>query len=79
VPVYVTYEKGTRRLFAAAKRVLSPPGVEGVSLPLSAEQVQDKGKWPLHDEELQEGWRWISFLFRMMTPIWAHKAQNSMS
>jgi len=31
VPMFVTYEKATRRLFAAAKRVLSPPGVEGVS------------------------------------------------
>ena len=31
IPVFVAYEKGTRRLFAAAKRVLSPPGVEGVS------------------------------------------------
>ena len=36
MPVFVTYQKGTRRLFAAAKRVLSPPGVEGVSLPSSA-------------------------------------------
>lgn len=31
IHVFVTYEKGTRRLFVAAKRVLSPPGVEGVS------------------------------------------------
>lgn len=31
IPVFITYEKGTRRLFAAAKRVLSPPRVEGVS------------------------------------------------
>lgn len=31
VPVFVTYERGTRMLFAAAKRVLSPQGVEGVS------------------------------------------------
>jgi len=30
VPVFVTYQKGTRRLFAATKRVLSPPEVEGV-------------------------------------------------
>ena len=29
--VFVTYEKDTRRLFAAAKWVLSPPGMEGVS------------------------------------------------
>lgn len=28
--VLITYEKGTRRPFVAAKRVLSPPGVEGV-------------------------------------------------
>lgn len=50
VSVFITYQKGTRRLFATAKRVLSPPKVEGVSLPPSAEQVQDKDKWPLHDE-----------------------------
>lgn len=31
VPVFVTYEKGTRRLFVVAKRVLSPPRMEGVS------------------------------------------------
>ena len=31
IPVFITYEKGTRRLFAATKRVLSPPWVEGVS------------------------------------------------
>ena len=40
VPTYVTYQRGTRGLFAAARRVLSPPGVEGVSLPSSAAQVQ---------------------------------------
>ena len=38
-PVYVTYQKGPRALFAAARRVLSPPGVEGVSLTSSAERV----------------------------------------
>ena len=38
VPVYITYQRGTRHLFAAAKRVLSPPGVEGASLPPSASQ-----------------------------------------
>ena len=32
VPVFFAYEKGTRRLFAAIKQVLSPPRVEGVSL-----------------------------------------------
>jgi len=31
VPVFVTYERGTRKLFIAAMRVLSPQGVEGVS------------------------------------------------
>ena len=36
VPVFITYQKGTRHLFAAAKRVLSPLGVEGASLPPSA-------------------------------------------
>ena len=39
VPVFITYQRGVRRLFAAAKRVLSPPGVEGSSLPTSALQV----------------------------------------
>ena len=39
VPTYVTYQRGTRGLFAAARRVLSPPGVEGVSLPSSTAQV----------------------------------------
>ena len=33
VSVFITYQRGTRHLFAAAKRVLSPPGVEGASLP----------------------------------------------
>jgi len=37
VPMLFTYQKGSRRLFAAAKRVLSPPGVEGVSFPSSTE------------------------------------------
>ena len=36
MPVYITYQKGSRPVFAAAKRVLSPPGVEGASLPTSA-------------------------------------------
>lgn len=31
VPVFVIYERGTRKLFAAVRRVLSPQGVEGVS------------------------------------------------
>ena len=38
-PAYVTYQKGPRALFAAARRVLSPPGVEGVSLTSSAQRV----------------------------------------
>ena len=50
MPVLITYQKGTRRLFPAGKRLLSPLGVEGVSLPSSAQQVQDKGKRPLQDE-----------------------------
>ena len=50
MPVFITYQRGNRNLFAAAKRVLSPPGVEGASLPTSATQVQDKGKRPMHDE-----------------------------
>ena len=50
MPVFITYQRGSRHLFAAAKRVLSPPGVEGASLPTSKTQVQDKGKRPMHDE-----------------------------
>ena len=37
-------------MFAAAKRVLSPPGVEGASLLTSASQEQSRGKEPVHDE-----------------------------
>jgi len=48
--VYISYQRGSRPLFAAAKRVLSPPGVEGASLPTSVQQEQRKGKEPLHDE-----------------------------
>ena len=40
VPVFVTYQRGTRGLFAVARRVLSPLGVEGVSLPSSEAQVK---------------------------------------
>ena len=54
MPIFIKYQrgypKGTRPLFAAAKRVLSPPGVEGASLPPSTPQVQDKGKRPMQDE-----------------------------
>ena len=39
VPTYVMYQRDTRILFAAARRVLSPPGVEGVSLLSSTAQV----------------------------------------
>jgi len=38
-PPYVTYQRGHRALFASTRRVLSPPGVEGVSLTSSAQQV----------------------------------------
>ena len=49
--VAVTYQRGHRALFAASQRVLSPPGVEGVSPSSSAQvQVQDRGKRPMHDE-----------------------------
>ena len=37
-------------MFVVAKRVLSPPGVEGASLATSTTQVQDKDKKPMHDE-----------------------------
>ena len=48
--VYITYRKGSRPLFVAAKRVLSPPGVEGALLPTSASQEKGRGKEPVHDE-----------------------------
>ena len=38
-PVYVTYQRGHRALFVATRRVLSPLGVEGVSLTSSAARV----------------------------------------
>ena len=50
VPVFITYQRGTRYLFVVAKRVLSPPGVEGASLPPSASQKQNKGKEPMQDQ-----------------------------
>ena len=39
VLTYITYQRGMRGLFVAARRVLSPPGVEGVLLLSSAAQV----------------------------------------
>ena len=50
--MYITYQRGTRGLFAGARRVLSPPGVEGVLLPSSTAQVQvqDIGKRPMQDD-----------------------------
>ena len=36
VPVFISYQRGTRWLLAPSKRVLSPPGVEGASLPSSS-------------------------------------------
>ena len=50
MPVFITYQRGSRPLFTAAKQVLSPPGVEGASLPPSVSQEQDKGKEPMQDE-----------------------------
>jgi len=38
-PVYVTYQRGHRALFAATRRVLSPPRVEGVSPYSSAQRA----------------------------------------
>ena len=38
-PPYVTYQRGHRALFASTRQVLSPPGVEGVSLTSSAQRV----------------------------------------
>ena len=38
-PPYVTYQRGHRTLFASTRRVLSSPGVEGVSLTSSAQRV----------------------------------------
>lgn len=42
-------------MFAAAKRVLFPPRVEGVSFPSIAKHIRDKGKQPLHHEGPSEG------------------------
>ena len=50
MPVFITYQRGSRHLFAAEKRVLSLPGVEGASLPASKTQEQERGKEPMHDE-----------------------------
>ena len=50
MPVFITYQRGSRHLFAAAKRVLSPPRVERASLPKSTTQEHDRGKEPIHDE-----------------------------
>ena len=50
MPVYITYQKSSRPLFAAAKRVLSPLGVEGASLLTSAPQEQGEGKEPMREE-----------------------------
>jgi len=50
MPTYVTYQRGMRGLFAAARRVLSPPRVEGDSFPSLAVQVQDRSKKPMQDE-----------------------------
>jgi len=65
MPVFITYQRGNRHLFVAAKQVLSPPRVEGASLPTSTSQgrgkelVQDEGPSDeqetkfilLHDDE----------------------------
>jgi len=45
VLVFVTYERGTRKFFAATRRVLSPQGVEGSHL-----HLQVAGKCYLHKE-----------------------------
>ena len=50
MPIFITYQRGTRHLFAVVKRVLSPPGVEGASLPTSESQEQGKGKEPVQEE-----------------------------
>lgn len=63
VPMFVTYQRGTRRLFAAARRVLSPQGVEGSLPSSSAKQVQTKqqskvkgkGKKRMHKKDLGDG------------------------
>ena len=50
MPVYITYEKGSRPLFATAKRVLSPHKVEGSSLLTSTSQEQGKGEELVQEE-----------------------------
>ena len=49
MPVYITYYNGNIPLFIAAKRVLSPPEVEGSSLPTSALQEQSRDKETVHE------------------------------
>ena len=46
-------------MFAATKRVLSPPGVEGASFLASLLQVQDKGKRPIQDQGPSGEWDFI--------------------
>ncbi|CAA2990677.1 Hypothetical predicted protein, partial [Olea europaea subsp. europaea] len=50
MPVYISYQRGSRPLFAAENQVLSPPAVEGPSLPTSAPQEKSRGKEPVHDD-----------------------------
>jgi len=47
MPIFITYQRGSRHLFAAAKRVLSPPRVEGASLSALTTQEQNRGKEPM--------------------------------
>jgi len=54
--VFVTYKKGTRKLFVAARQMLYPKGVEGDLPSSSAKQVrveqQSKGKEKVQEEDL---------------------------
>ena len=47
----VTYQRGHRTLFAAARRVLSPHQVEGASLSSSAQAVRE-GKQPMIEDQV---------------------------
>lgn len=73
MPVFITYQKGTRNLFAAAKRVLSPHGVEGASFQHQHHRYRIKARGQCRTRGLQVSG--TLFLFRMTIQTWAPKVQ----
>lgn len=47
MPIFITYQRGSRHLFPVAKRVLSPPVVEGASSLALKTHEWDIGKEPM--------------------------------